>query len=99
MKVKVSSLHFTADQKLIDFANDRISKLEKFYDKIIDGNIIFKVDNAEDRENKLAEIKLNIPGKELFAKKQSESFEKSVDEAVEALRRQLKKHKEKLFSA
>lgn len=99
MKVKVSSLHFTADQKLIDFANERVSKLEKFYDKIIDGNIVFKVDNAEDRENKLAEIKLNIPGKELFAKKQSESFEKSVDEAVEALRRQIKKHKEKLVSA
>jgi putative sigma-54 modulation protein len=57
------------------------------------------VDNSEDRENKLAEIKVNIPGKELFAKKQSQSFEKSVDEAVEALRRQLKKHKEKLVSA
>tara|TARA_B100001094_G_C18075779_1_gene742543 strand:+ start:804 stop:1103 length:300 start_codon:yes stop_codon:yes gene_type:complete len=99
MKVKVSSLHFNADKKLIDFANEKVSKLEKFYDKIIDTNIVFRVDNAEDKENKLAEIKLNIPGKELFAKKQSESFEKSVDEAVEALRRQLKKHKEKLVSA
>ncbi len=99
MKVKVSSLHFNADQKLIDFANERVGKLEKFYDKIIDGNITFRVDNADDRINKLAEIKLNIPGKELFAKKQSESFEKAVDEAVEALRRQLKKHKEKLVSA
>ena len=99
MKVKVSSLHFNADKKLIDFANEKVSKLEKFYDKIIDTNIVFRVDNAEDKENKLAEIKLNIPGKELFAKNQSESFEKSVDEAVEALRRQLKKHKEKLVSA
>ena len=99
MKVKVSSLHFNADQKLIDFANERVGKLEKFYDKIIDGNITFRVDNADDRINKLAEIKLNIPGKELFAKKQSESFEKAVDEAVEALRRQLKKHKEKLVYA
>jgi len=99
MKVKVSSLHFTADQKLIDFANERISKLEKFYDKIIDVNIVFRVDKAVDNENKLAEIKINIPGKELFAKKQSDSFEKSVDEVVEALRRQIKKHKEKLVSA
>jgi len=99
MKVKVSSLHFNADQKLIDFASEKVSKLEKFYDKIIDSNITFRVDNADDKENKLTEIKINIPGKELFAKKQSESFEKSVDEAVEALRRQLKKHKEKLVSA
>ena len=41
MKVKVSALHFTADKKLIDFANERVSKLEKFYDKIIDSNIVF----------------------------------------------------------
>ena len=99
MKVKVSALHFNADEKLINFANEKVNKLQKFYDKIIDGNITFRVDNAEDRENKQAEIKLNIPGKELFAKKQSESFEKSVDEAVEALRRQLQKHKEKVVSA
>tara|TARA_B100000963_G_C22318764_1_gene533360 strand:- start:153 stop:452 length:300 start_codon:yes stop_codon:yes gene_type:complete len=99
MKVKVSALHFSADRKLVNFASEKVNKLQKFYDKIIDGNITFRVDNAEDRENKLAEIKLNIPGKELFAKKQSESFEKSVDEAVEALRRQLQKHKEKLVSA
>lgn len=99
MKVKVSSLHFTADQSLIDFANEKLSKLEKFYDKIIDGNVVFKVENVDDKANKIAEIKVNIPGKELFAKKQSDSFEKATDEAVEALRRQLKKHKEKLISA
>jgi putative sigma-54 modulation protein len=99
MKVKVSSLHFTADQKLIDFTNEKVGKLETFYDKIIDGSVVFKVDKGSDRENKLAEIKLNIPGKELFAKKTSESFEKSVDQAVEALRRQLKKNKEKLVEA
>ena len=99
MKVKVSSLHFTADQKLIDFTNEKVGKLETFYDKIIDGSVVFMVDKGSDRENKLAEIKLNIPGKELFAKKTSESFEKSVDQAVEALRRQLKKYKEKLVEA
>lgn len=96
MKMKVSALHFDADQKLIDFANEKVEKLKTFYDKIIDGNIVFRLDNAQDKENKFAEIKLNIPGKELFAKRQSDSFEKSVDQAVEALRRQLKKHKEKV---
>lgn len=99
MKVKVSSLHFTADQSLIDFATEKLSKLEKFYDKIIDGSVVFKVENVDDKANKIAEIKVNIPGKELFAKKQSDSFEKATDEAVEALRRQLKKHKEKIVSA
>ena len=47
MKVKVSALHFNADEKLINFANEKVNKLQKFYDKIIDGNITFRVDNAE----------------------------------------------------
>ncbi|MEM8969822.1 MAG: HPF/RaiA family ribosome-associated protein, partial [Bacteroidota bacterium] len=43
----------------------------------------------------IVEIKLNIPGNQLFAKEQSESFEAATDQAVDALRRQLRKYKEK----
>ena len=77
MKVKVSALHFDADQSLIDFTSERVNKLETFYDKIIDGEVVFKVDKSDRRENKVAEIKLNIPGKDLFAKKQCKSFEEA----------------------
>ena len=95
MKVKVSALHFDADQSLIDFTSERVNKLETFYDKIIDGEVVFKVDKSDRRENKVAEIKLNIPGKDLFASKQCKSFEEAVDQTVEALRRQLRKQKTK----
>lgn len=95
MKVKVSALHFDADQKLIDFTSEKVNKLETFYDKIIDGEVIFKVDKSNSNDNKVAEIKLNIPGKDLFAKKQCKSFEEAVDQTVEALRRQLRKQKTK----
>jgi putative sigma-54 modulation protein len=95
MKVKVSALHFDADQALIDFTSERVNKLETFYDKIIEGEVIFKVDKSDSKENKVAEIKLNIPGKDLFAKKQCKSFEEAVDQTVEALRRQLRKQKTK----
>ena len=56
----------------------------------------FKLDKKEGVENKIAEIKLAIPGKDLFAKKQCKSFEEATDLAVEALRKQIKKHKGKL---
>jgi len=69
MKIKVSALHFNADQKLIDFTSERVNKLETFYDKIIEGEVTFKVDKSNSNDNKVAEIKLNIPGKDLFAKK------------------------------
>ena len=58
--------------------------------------MFLRLDKASNNENKIAEIRLNVPGSNLFAKKQSKSFEESTDIAVEALRRQVKKHKEKL---
>lgn len=98
MKLQMHTVHFTADTKLIDFVQRKVDKLETFYDRFIDGEVFFKVDKAETNNNKIIEIKLNIPGKELFAKEQSDSFEAAADTAVEALRRQVKKHKEKLIA-
>lgn len=98
MKLQMHSIHFDADQKLIDFIQKKTDKLETFFDKIIDGEVIMKVEGDDANENKLLEIKLNIPGNQLFAKEKSRSFEAAADEAVEALRRQLKKHKEKMLA-
>jgi putative sigma-54 modulation protein len=98
MKLQLHSLHFDVDQKLVDFIQRKVDKLETFFDKIIDGEVILKVEKEGSRENKVIEIKINIPGAQLFAKEQSKSFEAGVDEAVEALRRQLKKKKEKMMA-
>ena len=97
MKLQMHSVHFDADVKLTDFIQKRADKLETFFDGIIDGEVFMKVEPDEHRENKLVEIKLNIPGDQLFAEKKAGSFEAATDEAVEALRRQLKKYKEKHF--
>lgn len=96
VNLKITSVHFDADQKLIEFIQNKVNKLGNVYDKIIDGEVILKVENSHDTENKVAEIKLLIPGNDIFAKKQCKSFEEATDTAVEALRRQLKKRKEKL---
>lgn len=96
MKLKIHSIHFDADQKLVDFVQEKVDKLDHFFDKIIDGEVFLRLDKASNNENKIAEIRLNVPGSNLFAKKQSKSFEESIDSTVEALRRQVKKYKEKL---
>jgi len=88
------SIHFDADIKLLDFIQKKTDKLNTFYDRIIDGEVFMRLEK-NDVENKVVEIKLNIPGSQLFAKEQSKSFEAATDLAVEALRRQLKKFKEK----
>ena len=96
MKVKISSVHFDADQKLLNFIEEKVGKLETFYDKIIDSSVVLKIDKSSDKENKLAEIKLAVPGKDLFAKKQCKTFEEAVDLSGEALERLLLKRKEKI---
>ncbi|MDC1204653.1 HPF/RaiA family ribosome-associated protein, partial [Salibacteraceae bacterium] len=92
MKVKIHSIHFDADSKLETFIVKRLDKLDQYFDNIIEGEVFLKLDNADDNQNKITEIKLLVPGGDLFVKKQSKSFEESTDLAVEALRRQVKKY-------
>lgn len=95
MDIQVHSVHFTADKKLVSFVNEKVGKLELFFDNIIASEVFLRLDKSQDGENKIAEVKILIPGKELFAKKQCKSFEEAADLAVEALRKQVHKHKEK----
>ena len=95
MKVKVNAIHFAADQKLEDFIQKKVDKLVAYNDSIIEGEVFLRLDKSDSDDNNVTEMKLRVPGKELFAKKQSKSFEQATDEVVEALRRQLKKYKEK----
>ncbi len=96
MKIKVQSIHFTADKKLLQFVEEKVDKLFQFYDNIVDSEVYLRLDKSENTENKIAEIKINIPGKTLFAKEQCKTFEEATDVAIEALRKQITKQKEKV---
>tara|TARA_R110002033_G_scaffold819_2_gene8083 strand:+ start:223 stop:525 length:303 start_codon:yes stop_codon:yes gene_type:complete len=96
MKVNTQSVNFTADKKLLDFIQKRMDKLEVFYDNVIKTDVYLKVENTSDKENKIFEARLSVPGDSLVVKKQCKSFEEGVDVAISSLERQLKKRKEKL---
>lgn len=96
MQVQVHSVHFDADSKLLDFVQLKLNKLEQFHDQIIGTEVFLRLDKSDTNTNKVAEIKMAVPGKELFAKKQSRTFEEAADVAVEALRKQIRKYKTKL---
>lgn len=95
MQVNVHSIQFKADSKLIRFVESRIDKLQQFHDKLITAEVFLRIDKNNEMGNKIAEIKLHVPGKDLFAKRQATSFEEATDLVVEALRRQIKKVKGK----
>jgi putative sigma-54 modulation protein len=95
MKITVQSIHFSADKKLLDFIQRKVDKLDQFFDQIINGEVYLKLENVEDEANKISEIKLIVPGGTLFAKEQCKSFEEATDLAIESLRKQITKHKDK----
>lgn len=95
MKTNIQSLHFDADKKLITHIEEKVSKLKTFHEAIISSNVILRVEKGDNNHNKIAEIKLNAPGQELFAKKQCSTFEEAVDTACDAIKTQIIKHKEK----
>ncbi|OQD41672.1 ribosome hibernation-promoting factor, HPF/YfiA family [Croceivirga radicis] len=96
MKVNSQSVNFDADQKLLNFVQGRMDKLELFYDKVISSDVYLKVQNTSSKENKIVEIKVQIPRDQLIVKKQCKSFEEAVDSACSSLERLLVKKKEKL---
>ena len=98
MKVKIQTLHFNADKNLESFIHERMDKLITRHQNIVLAEVTLRLDKAQTNENKIAEINLEVPGNNLFAKKQSKTFEEAADTAVEALQRQLKKYKDKRSS-
>jgi len=96
MKVYTQSINFNASSSLLEFTQKKVESLIKFHDKIVDAEVFFKLENSSDKENKITEIKINIPGNELVVKKQCKTFEEGVSTSVESLKRRLKKSKEKL---
>jgi putative sigma-54 modulation protein len=95
MYIKIQSIHFDINQELESFINSKLDKLISRNESIIQANVILKLDRAQSEDNKIVEIKLEVTGKDLFAKKQSNSFEESTDKSIDALNKQLKKIKGK----
>ena len=94
-KINIQSLHFDASDKLKDFIEKKVSKLEKYSDDIIDSDVTLKVTKPETGNNKEASIKINVKNDELFANKIGESFEEAITLCADALEKQLVKYKEK----
>jgi putative sigma-54 modulation protein len=95
MNIQIQSVHFDADKKLLSFIEEKVGKLNVMHDKIVKSEVTLKLDKSESNENKVAEIRLHVPGNDLFAKKQCATFEEATDLAVDALKTQIKRYKER----
>ena len=96
MKLQIQSIHFDADQKLIDYIQKKCDKLDKFFDHITDAQVYLRVEKKGEHSLKSVEIKLNVPGDKLLASEEAYSFEEAIDLTTENLKRQVTRYKEKL---
>ncbi|TRZ41486.1 ribosome hibernation-promoting factor, HPF/YfiA family [Robertkochia solimangrovi] len=96
MEVNTQSVNFNVDQKLVNFIQKRMDKLDVFYDRVVHSDVYLKVQKTSMKENKIAEIKVHVPGDEFVVKKQCKTFEEAIDSAASSLERVLTKRKQKL---
>ena len=97
MNITIHSIKFDASDSLLEFVQMKMDKMDKFFDRIVDGEVYLRLNN-EGVDNKTVEIKINLPGDQFFTESSARSFEKAVEETTKAMKRQLRKHKEKLVT-
>jgi putative sigma-54 modulation protein len=97
MNVNIQSVHFEADEKLLELVSRKLLKLNTFHDSIVKVEVYLKLDNVvHNIKDKIVEIKVHVPKHEFFVKTTSKSFEESYDAALDSIISQIKRKKEKL---
>lgn len=94
MKISVQSMGLTPHAPLEDHIENKLNKLDNYYDKIVDVKVFLKVENKSDKENKTVELVLAVPGEDIVVKKTTSSFEQSLDLCTEVAKKLLIKKKE-----
>lgn len=96
MELKIQSIHFDATEKLQAFIEKKVAKLEKTYEDIQKVEVQLKVVKPATALNKETSITVSVPGQKFFVEKTCDTFEEGVDEAVDSMKVQLTKFKEKI---
>ena len=97
MNVQIQSVHFDADNRLLDRINEKMEKLRTFHDRIVDVEVFLILDNVSHTiKDKIAEIKVNIPRHSFFVKHQTKTFEESFDFAFDSMVNQIKRYKDRM---
>ncbi len=93
MNTTINSVKFKADEKLEKFVNEKVAKLDRMIDNAVKCEVTLKVEKPESDNNKIAELRLYVPGKDLFVTKQADTFEQAVADCVDTMKVQIEKYK------
>ena len=93
MNTTINSVKFRADETLEKFINEKVAKLDRMIDNAVRCEVTLKVEKPESDNNKIAELRIIVPGKDLFVTKQADTFEQAVADGVDTLKVQIEKYK------
>ncbi len=96
MVIQFQPTNFKADQKLLDVISGKLEKMSRMHQRALDATVYLKVDKADNKQNKIIEIKINVPESQLFVSEADQTFENALDKAIAGLRNQLERLKGKL---
>ncbi len=95
MEIRIKSIHFDATEKLQEFINKKVEKLQKSYEDIQKVEVQLKVEKPAAALNKTTSLTVTAPGNTLFVEKTCDTFEEGMDLCLDAMKVQLTKFKEK----
>lgn len=93
MDIRIQSIKFNADQKLLDFINKKVERLGRFDDTITDIEVALSLEEKPD--NKCVKIMVAVKGGVQVIERTAKSFEEAATEAVDLMKEKLTRNKEK----
>ena len=95
MDINLQTVKFDADKKLVEFVEKKLSKIDRFAERATGADVVLKLDKDAEKGNKVVNITVRIPGSDLMTEQRAKTFEEAIDAAIDVLKRQCEKHKEK----
>ena len=93
MNTTINPVKFKTDEKLEKYINDKVSKLDRMIDNAMKCEVTLKLEKPETDNNKIVDMRLYVPGKDLFVTKQADTFEDAVNQCVDTLKVQIERYK------
>lgn len=96
MEITINAIHFDATEKLQDFIQKKVLKLEKSYEDIKKVEVKLTVVKPATALNKQVSISTSLAGTPVYVEKICDTFEEAVDLAIDAMKVKMAKIKEKI---
>jgi ribosome hibernation promoting factor len=93
MQMTLTVRHGEATETTKEYARDQVEGLSRHFDRLVEADII--LDHEVHGDRFLAEVRLHSSNDTHFASVEAGDFRTAIDQTVDKLRRQLRRHKEK----